>query len=452
MNPPPVEMPRSSLHAYQIDAIGFALDRGRCSLWMGLGLGKTAVALTALADLIRSCSIRRALVIAPLQVARCVWAVEALRWEHLQTLRFAHVLGDAAERSAALCADADVWIVNRENVPWLVRELGPRWPFDAVIVDESTSFKSPSAKRFRALRSVLPATDRMILLTGTPASEGIDDLWAPQFLVDRGAALGRTFGGFRMRFMEPDRMGWAWTPRSGAREEVRRLLAPTVLSMSAEDHLDLPELVEVTVPAEFSPSVASAYRKFRRDRFLELPGWSAEAASAGVLAGKLLQFCQGALYRPDGSWEEIHTAKLDTLSGILEDNRGENLLVAYRYRSDLERLTARFPEAVPLDGPASVDAWNRGEVRVLLVHPQSAGRGLNLQGGGSVLVWFGLEWSAELYGQMIGRLRRQGQRSAVRIVRIAVPGTFDERVLEVLASKAADASALMSALGSESAA
>ncbi len=445
-------MNRSDLHTYQRRAVDFIVDTGRCSAWLDLGLGKTITTLTALVDWFDAAIARRALVVAPLRVAQTVWAEEAASWEHTRGLTVAKALGTARARLAAVDAGADVTVINRENLPWLVRTLKEArrpWPFDTVIIDEASSFKNRTTVRWRALKAALPKIDRIVLLTATPASNGLLDLWAQQYLVDGGAALGKTLTGYRNRYFVSDYMGWSWEPREGAADRIHERLAPTVLSMAAEDWLEVPELVDLVVELEMPAKLRKAYDRFRKDAVLELDGELVEATSAGVLANKLLQFTAGATYLEDGGWAHIHDLKLDALADLVDENQGEPVMVAYRYRSDLERLQARFPEAVDVRRPDAIDAWNRGELPMLLAHPASAGHGLNLQAGGSILVWFGLDWSLELYQQTIGRLHRQGQARPVRNVRLIIKDTFDRRVLDVLASKGDTLDALLSAVREE---
>ena len=446
-------MRRADLHAYQNRAVDFVLDRGKAALWLGLGLGKTAIALTAIADWLCALVAIKVLVVAPLRVAHSVWAQEAARWEHLRHLRFSKVLGTAAQRKAALAKDADVYLINRENIPWLVLQLGAKWPFDTVILDEASSFKGFRTRRFRALKAVSSRIERLVELTGTPASQGLTDLWSQVYLLDGGKALGRTMTAYRDRWFVSDYMGWEWTPRDGAEAEIHEALRPLALSLSSEDYLSLPERVDVRVDLDLGPDLRKTYEDFRRKSVLDLGDAEIEAASAGVLAGKLLQFADGAVYTGVGrEWRHVHDLKLDALEELLDDYSGENMIVAYRYVSDLERLRRRFPKAVVLKDQASIDAWNSGEVGMLLAHPASAGHGLNLQSGGAVLVWFGLTWSREEYTQMIGRLHRQGQTLPVRVVHLVTTGTFDERVLEVLEAKGNVQAALLAAVQTELAA
>ena len=440
---------RENLHAYQRRAISFIKDRRRCGLFLDMGLGKTSSALTAISDLRDEFSIHKVLIVAPLRVANSVWAQEARKWAHLRHLKVSVCTGSQKARMVALQADADVFVINRENIPWLVEKGPTKWPFDMVIIDESSSFKSASSQRFKALRRVLPKTEYMVLLTGTPSPNGLLDVWSQMYLIDFGQALGRTMTAYRQRFFEPDYMGYKFTPREGSADKIHTLMAPSVIHMSAEDYLALPERIDLIERVDMNPAALEAYNDFEKTLFTELEdGEEVEAATAAILANKLLQFANGCMYTgKDGKWSEIHEDKLGALAEIIEDNANENILVAYNYRFDLERLKKRFPGAVVLDKTQdTIDRWNRGEIKMLLAHPASAGHGLNLQGGGATIVWFGLTWSLELYQQFNARLHRQGQLKPVKILHVVARKTIDERVLGVLSSKDATQKSLLSAL------
>lgn len=440
---------RNDLHAYQRKAVDFILREGRCMLALEMGLGKTASTLTAIRDMIDGCRVSRVLVIAPLRVANSVWAQEVKGWDHLKDLRVSVCTGAERARRSALCVDADIYVINRENVPWLVQHYGKKWPFDAVVVDESSSFKTSSTKRFKALRKMLPNIETMILLTGTPSPNGLLDLWAQMYLIDYGERLSRTLTGYKQRFFEPDFMGYKFSIRPGADKQIHALVADRVMHMSAADYLDLPPRIDITHAIDMPPKAAAAYREFETTMLAVLDdGSEIEALSAAALANKLLQWSNGAVYTDEHkNWSETHTAKLDALQAIVEDNEGEAMLVAYNYRSDLDRLLERFPDARVLDKDKStIDAWNRGEIQMLLAHPASAGHGLNLQRGGALCVWFGLNWSLEYYLQFNARLHRQGQDRPVRIVHIVCRDTIDERVLSVLSEKDAVQNNLLNAL------
>ena len=443
---------REHLHAYQRRAVSFIKDRRRCGLFLDMGLGKTTSALTAVSDLLDEFAIHRVLIVAPLRVANSVWAQEARKWSHLNHLRVSVCTGSQKARMMALQAEADVFVINRENIPWLVETLGQKWPFDMIVIDESSSFKNSSSKRFKALRRILPKTEYMVLLTGTPSPNGLLDIWSQIYLIDLGQSLGRTMTSYKQRFFEADYMGYKLTPREGAADKIHSLIAPSVIHMSAEDYLELPKRIDLIDRVEISPDALKIYTDFEKTLIAELEsGEEVEAMSAGVLANKLLQFANGGMYTDaNGSWSQVHAAKLDALAEIVEDNPNENLLVAYNYRFDLERLQAKFPAAVVLDkNQETIDRWNRGEIKMLLAHPASAGHGLNLQSGGSVIVWFGLTWSLEYYQQFNARLHRQGQTKPVRILHIVAKSTIDERVLKVLSSKDATQKELLLSLKPE---
>lgn len=440
---------QSDLHEYQRRTVDFIKARRRCGLALEMGLGKSVSTLTATADLLDGCMVDRVLVIAPLRVANSVWAQETRKWAHLRRLKIVVCTGTERQRLTALQKTADVYVINRENVPWLVEHYAKGWPFDAVIIDESSSFKSQAAQRWKALRRVLPMTDYMVLLTGTPAPNSLLDLWAQQYLIDQGAALGKTFTAYKQRFFDADFMGYKFSPKAGAAEKIHALLADSWISMAASDYLELPERIDLVEPVYLPPAVLKAYLDFERTLLAELPdGQEIEASSAAVLANKLLQWCNGATYTDDkGNWSALHAAKLDALAEIMEDNPGETVLVAYNYKSDLARIRERFPDAVVLDKePSTIARWNAGEIRMLLAHPASAGHGLNLQDGGALCVWFGLSWSLELYQQFNARLHRQGQTRPVRIVHLVASGCIDERVMAVLGQKDAQQNALLNAL------
>jgi SNF2 family DNA or RNA helicase len=440
---------RDDLHDYQNRAIEFIKSKKRCGLFLGLGMGKTTASLTAMSDALDSMTAAKVLVIAPLRVANSVWAQETKQWTHLSHLRVSVCTGNERTRMAALQRDTDIYTINRENVPWLVKLYGKKWPFDAVIVDESSSFKSPSSQRFKALKRALPFTDYVVLLTGTPSPNGLLDLWSQMYLVDFGERLGKTMTGYKQRFFESDYMGYKFTPRQGSSEAIHRLLSDKVLSMSAEDYLQVPDRIDLVERVELPPKVFAQYQEFERTLLAELDdGQEIEAISAAVLANKLLQWSNGATYTDSlGNWSELHSVKLDALADLVEQNPSENMLVAYNYKTDLERLRVRFPDAVVMDKQQeTIDRWNRGEIQMMLAHPASAGHGLNLQKGGSMLVWFGLNWSLELYQQFNGRLHRQGQTRPVRVVHIVASGCMDERVIDALNKKGETQNALLFAL------
>lgn len=439
---------RENLHEYQNRAVEFIKAKKRCMLLLDMGLGKTTSSLTAATDLIDGCAVERVLVIAPLRVANSVWAQECEKWTHLKHLRVSVCTGSERKRISALQRTADVYTINRENVPWLVKHYGKKWPFDAVVVDESSSFKSNSSQRWKALKRILPDTEYMVLLTGTPSPNGLLDLWAQMYLVDFGHRLGRTMTGYKQRFFESDYMGYKWSIKAGSADQIHALVADVCLSMSAADYLELPRRIDLVEVVDLPASVLSQYQTFETSLLATLPdGEEVEAINAATLANKLLQWCNGATYTDDkGNWSEVHNAKLEALVDLVELN-DEPMLVAYNYKTDLARIKQRFPDAVVLDKEQqTIDDWNAGKIPMLLAHPASAGHGLNLQAGGSLCVWFGLNWSLELYQQFNARLHRQGQTKPVRIVHIVAGGCIDERVMQTLSMKDATQRDLLSAL------
>jgi len=441
---------RDDMHEYQLRAVDFVKEKKRCMLLLQMGLGKTVSTLTAIADLKDSFAINKVLVIAPLRVANSVWKQEAELWDHLRHLRFSICTGPARRRLASLHMDADVYVINRENVPWLQKQYEKNWPFDCVVVDESSSFKSPSSLRFKALRRTLPYTDYMILLTGTPSPNGLLDLWSQAYLVDYGEALGRTMGSYKSRFFEPDYMGYSFVPREGADSKIWDLLRNISLSMRSEDYLQLEEEIHIVERVDMPANARRDYAELEKEFLIEINNEEIEAINAAVLAGKLLQFANGAMYTDaNGSWSLTHDAKIEALREIVEQNESENILVAYNFKSDLDRLRAAFPDAAVLDKNHSTqERWNNREIKMLLAHPASAGHGLNLQRGGSMIVWFGLNWSLEYYQQFNARLSRQGQMEPVRIVHIVANDTIDDKVLGALRDKDATQSDLLKALRS----
>jgi len=440
---------QSDMHEYQRRAVDFILDKQRCWLWLDMGLGKTVSTLTAISDLLDSFAIRRVLVIAPLKPANSVWKQEGAQWEHTRHLRISICTDAEAGRLIALRADAEVFVINRENVEWLVKQYGKKWPFDCVVVDESSSFKNASTNRFKALRKTLPETTHMILLTGTPSSNGLMNLWSQMYLIDSGETLGKTLTSYRTKYFEKDYMGYKFTPREGAFKTIYKLIAPYVLSMRASDYLQLPDRIDLIERVTLGETAIDRYMKFEKSLLLELSdGEAVEAVNAAVLANKLLQFANGAMYTDKtGNWSLVHDAKLNALDELLERAEGENVLLAYGFKSDLARLQKKYPKARVLDkNPKTIDEWNRGEISMLLAHPASASHGINLQYGGSLIIWFGMTWSLELYQQFNARLHRQGQVKPVRIVHLIAEGTIDERVYEVLQNKDAQQSSLLNAL------
>lgn len=430
-----MHLSRDRMHPYQASAVEFVKSRLSCALWLEMGLGKSVTALTAAVDLLNDFSVSKVLIIAPLRVARVTWPNEIEAWEHTSNLTYKVLCGASAHRSAAIHGSEDIHIINRELVSWLVKEWGKKWPYDMVIIDEASSFKSSSSQRFKDLKKQLPRISRVVELTGTPAANGLLDLWAQVYLLDKGDRLLRTFSGFRDRFFESDYMGYNWTPRPDSDKEIKGRLRDICLHLSAADYLTLPDRIDNVLRVAMPYVAAKQYEELERDLVLALnEAESVTAVNAAVLTGKLLQCANGALYHDDGNYTELHCEKLDTLESIVEEAAGETLLVAYNFRSDAERIKRRFNYAAHIkDAPDMVQKWNEGKVRMLLAHANSPG--LNLQKGGHIIVWFGLPWSLEYYQQFNARLHRQGQVKPVMIHHILTDGTIDSEVHAALQRK-----------------
>jgi SNF2 family DNA or RNA helicase len=438
-------------HPYQEYATKRILEQEAVGLFLDLGLGKTVATLTAIDQLLYDFfEVSKVLVIAPLRVAQKTWPDEVKKWDHLRHLRISKVLGSEKQRMAALQAQADIWIINRENVEWLVDLYGKDWPFDMVVIDELSSFKSPKARRFRALRKVRPMIKRIVGLTGTPAPNGLIDLWPQIYLLDQGKRLGKTVTGYRSRYFEPGKRNrtviFTWDPKPGAEEAIYKQLEDLCVSMSADDWLHMPERIDRVIEAQLSEEAQVKYDQLERDMLLPFTTGDVTADSMAVLSNKLLQLANGAVYDENGAVQEIHQAKIDALDDVLEAANGQPVLVFYAYRHDRDRLLAHIPTARELETEQDIDDWNQGKIQVLLAHPASAGHGLNLQAGGHIIVWFGLTWSLELYQQANARLYRQGQEKSVIIHHLVAVGTIDEDVMKVLAGKEVSQKALLEAI------
>jgi SNF2-related domain len=423
-------------HPYQTRAVQFCLDTPYALLALEMGLGKSVITSTALARLLDTCEVTgRVLVVAPKRVAQHQWPAEVAKWDHTRHLRVSLVLGPVKARIAALLAEADLHVVNRENLAWLVQESrARRLRWDVLVLDESTSFKSRDTQRWRAARALRAQARRCLLLTGTPAPNGYLDLWAQLALVDQGARLGRTLTAYRERWFVADYLGYTWAEKPGARAEIDAALADVTLAMRAEDWLALPEAVTVDVPVPLPGAALAEYRRMEREGLMKLRGKEITAAGAAAVANKLTQAASGAVYDAEGAWHALHDAKLDALEDLLEAAGGP-VLVAYRYRHEVARIQARFPQAVEAREPGALGRWNARQVPLLLIHPASAGHGLNLQDGGRHVVWISPTWSLEEYLQTNARLHRQGQRETVIVHRLVATGTIDARILEVLGGK-----------------
>lgn len=424
-------------------------------LFLDMGLGKTVITLDAINTLrYDRWAVQRVLIIAPKKVAEGTWTKEAQKWEHLRHLRISAVLGSQQKRLRALATPADIYVINRDNVAWLVDYFKNAWPFDMVVLDESSSFKNSQSKRFKALKLVRSRINRLVELTGTPASNGLIDLWAQIYLLDGGARLGRTLGQYRERFFDPDKRSrtqiFSYTPKDGSMEYIQQAIGDICVSMKAEDYLNLPDRMFDDVPVVLDDKARKAYRQLERDLLLELDEGQITAASAGVLTGKLLQLCNGAVYDSEKRPLAIHNCKVEAFLEVLEQLNGQHCLVFYNFQHDLDRLLAAL-EPLGLrvqvyQSAADEDAWNAGEIDVLLAHPASCAYGLNLQNGGHHIVWFGLTWSLEQYEQANKRLHRQGQRHPVIVHHLVVQGGMDEDVIESLRAKGDTQEALMDAL------
>ena len=439
-------------HEYQQYAIDFIKSHEEAAVLLDMGLGKTVITLTAVADLMfDSFSVSRVLVIAPLRVARDQWKAEKEKWDHLKELRISVAVGTEVERRMALTRDADIYVINRENVQWLVEKSGVKWKWDMLVVDELSSFKNPQSKRFKALMKVRCKIRRVVGLTGTPASNGLMDLFAEYRLLDKGQRLGRFITRYREEFFQPDKTNglvvYSYKPRPFAEEEIYRRIEDITISMKSVDFLEMPEKVVNEVDVHMSESEKKKYDELKKDLVVE----EITAANAASLCNKLSQMANGAVYTDDGRTKVFHSRKLDALEDMIEAANGKPVMVVYWFKSDLKRIEERLEEKgitfERLNDSESIDRWNRGEIPVLLLSPASAAHGLNLQSGGSHIIWFGLTWSLELYQQTNGRLWRQGQKSrTVVISHIITKGTIDERILRVLQGKDATQEELIAAV------
>lgn len=440
-----------SPHDYQKYAADFIITHPVSALLLDMGLGKTSITLTAINDLLfDSFEVHKVLTIAPLRVARDTWSAEIEKWEHLKNLRYSVVVGTEQERLAALQKQADIYIINRENVQWLVEESGIPLNFDMAVIDELSSFKNHQSKRFKAFMKIRPKLKRIVGLTGTPASNGLMDLFAEFKLLDMGERLGRFIGQYRNEYFKPDKRNgmviYSYKPLPDAEQRIYDKISDITISMKATDHLVMPELVSTEYTVQLSEKEREKYDRLKKELVLSEDSGEITAANAASLSNKLSQMANGAVYSDDESVIEIHNRKLDALEDIIESINGKPLLVAYWFKHDLERIKKRF-EIREIKSSADISDWNSGKIPVALIHPASAGHGLNLQSGGSALVWFGLTWSLELYQQTNARLWRQGQTSdTVVIQHIIAKGTIDEQIMKALKTKDTTQAALISAV------
>jgi len=442
-------------HAYQNYCINRLLIDEALGLFLDMGLGKTVITLTAINDLkYNRFAISKVLVIAPKKVAEATWAKEAEKWDHLSKLRVVSVLGALTKRIRALNTPADIYVINRENVQWIVEYYRNAWPFDAVIVDEFSSFKNHQAKRFKSLTWVRKHITRFVGLTGTPAPNGLLDLWAQVYLLDEGKRLGKKITHFRERYFEPDQRDrdhvFSYAPKPGSDEVIRQLIGDICVSMKAEDYLDLPDCISVTVPVLLDSKAKAAYDKLEKEMLLEIDDSTIDAGTAAVLTNKLLQLCNGAVYDENRNVIDIHKCKIEAFLELVEGLNGQPAMVFYSFKHDLIRIKKALDSSGlvvrELKGPQDQDDWNTKKIDILLAHPASAAYGLNLQQGGNHVIWFGLNWSLELYQQANKRLHRQGQTEKVILHHLIVEGGVDEDVISALLDKSSTQDKLMNAL------
>lgn len=426
-------------HSYQEYAIRYIETHPISALLIDMGLGKTSITLTAIRNLLfDSFEVCKVLVIAPLRVAKNTWTDEIKKWEHLSTLTYSLIIGNENERLSALNEQTDIYIINQENVDWLVNKSGYKFDFDMVVIDELSSFKNHQSKRFKSLMKVRPLVKRIVGLTGTPSSNGLMDLFAEFKILDMGKRLGYFIGQYRNTYFKSDKMNgpivYSYKPLPNAENAIYEKISDITVSMKANEYLKMPELLTSNYVVELSNSEKKQYDKMKKSLVLEITDGEITASNAASLSNKLCQLSNGAIYDDEQNIVEIHDRKLETLEDIIESMNGKPLLIAYWYRHDLERIKSRF-SVREIKTSEDISDWNDGKIPVALIHPASAGHGLNLQNGGSTLVWFGLTWSLELYQQTNARLYRQGQKNAVVIQHIITKGTIDEQILKALQKK-----------------
>jgi SNF2 family DNA or RNA helicase len=414
------------MHNYQNYAVKEVIKNPKKALFLKMGSGKTTSSLTIANDMLNNLFVSNCLIIAPLRVCNNVWKQESEKWDHLQHLNIKICTNDAKSRLISLNSKADIHIINRENIPWLIANV--KWRWDMVIIDESSSFKNHSSKRFRALKTKLDRITSMILLSGTPCTNSMMNLWAQIYLLDQGKRLGKNITIFRQRYFQLDYTGYKYNLKPGAKNQILNAIKDIAITMDIDiaSAGSEPYNYYINLPKD----VEKQYNKFEKDFLISLEDITITTLSKAALTNKLLQFCNGAIYDNDGKTQFLHDEKINALKDIIEDNPNENFLIAYNYKSDLERIQRAFPKAKVLSkNPKDQDDWNKGKIKMLLAHPASAGHGLNLQHGGNIVIWFGLNWSLELYQQFNARLDRQGQSKKVRIIHIVTKDCLDEKVL-----------------------
>lgn len=446
---------RYNPHNYQKYAISYIEKHPIAAVILEMGLGKTSITLSAIRNLMfDSFVVSKVLVIAPLRVAKFGWSDEIKKWDHLRTIRYSVAVGSESERLKALSEKADIYIINRENVQWLVEDSGIPFDFDMVVIDELSSFKNYQTKRFKALMKARPKVKRIVGLTGTPSSNGLMDLYAEFRLLDMGERLGRFIGQYRNTYFTPDKRNgqiiYSYKPLPFAENEIYRKISDITISMKSDDYLEMPELILSETAVHLSEKEQKKYDELKKELLLQISDDEITAANAASLSNKLVQMANGAVYSDDEKVVEIHSRKLDALEDLIESANDKPLLIAYWFKHDLKRISERLKEkSIPfqiLNSEESIRRWNKGELSVALIHPASAGHGLNLQSGGSTIVWFSLTWSLELYQQTNARLYRQGQKDTVIIQHIITKGTIDEQILKALEKKDTTQQALMSAV------
>lgn len=444
---------KSKMYDYQTYASEYIVSHSTAAVFLECGLGKTVITLTAINELMfNEFEVRKVLVISPLRVGLSVWKQECNKWEHLKNIKCSIAIGDESRRIEALMTQADIYIINRENVDWLITNSGHPFDFDMVVIDELSSFKSASAKRFKSLLKVRPKVKRIVGLTGTPSSNGLMDLWAEFRLLDMGERLGRFITHYRNNYFEPDKrngqMVFSYKPRVGAEDAIYRLISDITISMKSADYLIMPECIMNEVVVQLSEKERKQYDSLKKDMILSLDDSEIDAVNAAALSGKLLQMANGAVYDEDSNVIHIHNQKLEALEDLIEGANGKPILIAYWYNHDLTRIKEKFKVREIKSSKDIVD-WNDGAIPIGVIHPASAGHGLNLQSGGSTLIWFGLTWSLELYQQTNARLYRQGQNETVVIHHIITKDTIDEDVMRALKAKEKTQSDLIDAVRAE---
>ena len=456
---------QKQLHHYQLKMINWMLTNKKCALWAGVGLGKTVTTLTAIDKLLAKKEINKVLIIAPLRVAKFVWPNEPREWSHLKDMTVCVLHGTKGNRKKLLDSNAKIHVINKEMVQWLVKEMLEKkdWPYDCVVIDEASAFKNPRSKRLRFLMMANHKIKRMIQLTGTPASNGLLDVWSQLYLLDNGQRLGRTFTTYKDTYFYSDYMGYNWTLKEGAKDRIYEKIADKCLTLNKEDYLDLPKCNKNIIRLEMEGDFLDLYQELERDFVLILNQEAITAQQAGVLSNKLLQFCGGAVYS-DGNVEDgvylqnivgnkntvvVSNSKIDALKDLVEEFSGDPVLVAYNYKHEVQRLMEAFPNGKVLDTQKDVDDWNEGKIPIMFVHPASAGHGLNLQHGGNNLVWFSLTWDLEAYDQLNGRLDRQGQTKPVFIHHLVFRDSIEERIMERLYNKHLTQTDLLNAMKGE---